>query len=367
MNPEHSSDHAEPCSLLYSVTLTFQENFQKLRENLSAVLLSPDQHLWLASDEHAALERLSPVGERTFGNHKSFQLAEYLNLPGQPDAEIDIEGLAFADDYLWLVGSHSRKRKQPNAKKIDLENAERLSIIESEPNRYLLARIPLVGGELKRSSPSPIQPDRILTAALLATTATGNLLIDALMNDPHLKPFLKVEIPGKENGFDIEGLAVHQNRIWLGLRGPVLRGWAIILELEVKTSDRPDLLKLKKIGSQQQRYKKYFLDLEGLGVREISIDQEDLLILAGPTMDLDGPVKLFRLEKGLQLADNAMAKPTAVLDIPYGRHSDHAEGITLFTQVTGKASILVVYDSPNAATRLKGTSATLADVFKLNA
>ncbi len=51
-------------------------------------------------------------------------------------------------------------------------------------------------------------------------------------------------------------------------------------------------------------------------------------------------------------------------DIPYGNGDDHAEGMTLFQDVAGIPSLLVVYDSP-AKTRLVGESGVIADVFKL--
>jgi hypothetical protein len=35
----------------------------------------------------------------------------------QQTKEIDVEGLAYADDYLWVVGSHSTKRKKPKPDK----------------------------------------------------------------------------------------------------------------------------------------------------------------------------------------------------------------------------------------------------------
>jgi L-seryl-tRNA(Ser) seleniumtransferase len=41
-----------------------------------------------------------------------------------------------------------------------------------------------------------------------------------------------VHIPGKDNGLDVEGLASVGDRLLVGLRGPVLRGWAIVLEIE---------------------------------------------------------------------------------------------------------------------------------------
>ncbi len=59
--------------------------------------------------------------------------------------------------------------------------------------------------------------------------ARGKDLRDLLEDDEHLAPFLA--IPGKDNGLDVEGIAVRGDRVLLGLRGPVLRGWALVLEL----------------------------------------------------------------------------------------------------------------------------------------
>ena len=59
-----------------------------------------------------------------------------------------------------------------------------------------------------------------------------NLLTRALPHDPHFGPYMA--IPGKDNGFDIEGLAVDGRRLLFGLRvvgrqaqfaRPVRRAW----------------------------------------------------------------------------------------------------------------------------------------------
>lgn len=94
------------------------------------------------------------------------------------------------------------------------------------------------------------------------------------------------------------------------------------------------------------------------------LDGEDLLILAGPTMDLDGPVRVYRLKNGVNLRENVLSRPEAVLEIPYGQGDDHAEGMTLLNEVTEAPSLLVVYDSP-AQQRLQGEADVLADVFQL--
>ena len=55
-------------------------------------------------------------------------------------------------------------------------------------------------------------------------------------------------IPGKDNGLDIEGLAVDGHRLLLDPRGPVLRGWSALLEIAVEA--RGDHLRLVPHGRQ---------------------------------------------------------------------------------------------------------------------
>jgi len=349
--------------LLQKMTLTFTDSFQQHREDISAVLLTQDQHLWLGSDETTTIERLSLADSGKFTNHQQFQVAEFIDLPAPPDKEIDIEGLAYADNYLWFVGSHSYKRKNVKSDKTDKENISRLAKVSSEGNRYILGRIPLVDGQLYKSHPHPNNHSQQLIAAKLELTKQGNILMSALADDPHLGFFVQAEIPGKDNGFDVEGLAVYEKKIFLGLRGPVLRGWAIILEIELE-SYRPGVMELRKIGGENQAYKKHFVWLNGLGIRDLCLVEQDLLILAGPTMDLDGPVQIYRLENSVNLQENILNRPKLLQTIPYGDRHDHAEGITLFDEVSGVPSILVVYDSP-AKERLVGDDSVSADVFQL--
>jgi hypothetical protein len=186
-------------------------------------------------------------------------------------------------------------------------------------------------------------------------------LYDLLESDDHLGPF--VDIPGKDNGLDIEGIAVHGERVYLGLRGPVLRGWACVLQLEPRAvRDDPDELKLTKLDDGE-RYAKHFLDLAGLGIRDLCEQGEDLLVLAGPSMDLDGPVRVYRwvgaanLETGDTVRRHELER---VLDLPYGEGDDHAEGIALLPD----GELLVVYDSP-ASRRIQDAGTIHADIVRL--
>lgn len=350
---------------------------KSLRDGLS-VALQIGNTLWVANDETISLERLSLVAEEKagpyrYGHHQQFSLHDYLRLPVPPDdgadvEEIDVEGLDYHNGYLWLVGSHSLKRTKPKLKDGAKQAQEQLAEVRPDGNRYLLARIPLVERDGTYTlTKKETQNGKERTVAQLHGNHKGNDLTKALREDEHLGAFLG--IPGKDNGFDIEGLAVAGDRLFLGLRGPVLRGWAVILEVELKEdNEKPSLLRLKSIGPDDRRYRKHFLHLGGLGIRDLCVQGSDLLILAGPTMDLDGPVTVFRWPKGTDPNGERVVPASElarVLDVPSGQGDDHAEGMTIFSPEGGPArSLLVVYDAASK-TRQLGKSTVAADLFPL--
>lgn len=342
-----------------------------LRGQLSAVA-QVGGDLWLASDESNSVERLSRRGDGHYGAHRPFALGDYLDLPGG-DEEIDVEGLDYDGGYLWLVGSHSLKRLKPKDGKRVERNLERLATLRADGNRYLLARIPLApepGGGAWSLRAREESGGAVRTAARLMGGDRGNLLMDALRLDPHLAPFL--DIPGKDNGLDVEGIAVRGDRVFLGLRGPVLRGWAVVLELRVEDA-APGYLRLAPVTEDGRPYRKHLLELKGLGVRDLRLHKHDILVLAGPTMDLDGPAAVFRWRGALDADGDTLTgvdELAEVMRIPYGtgEHdaNDHPEGIALYSADGGKPDrLLVVYDSPDEA-RLKGDSGVEADLFPLD-
>ncbi len=64
--------------LISQILLRFDDNFAKHHQDLSALLLTPQKHLWLGSDETSTIERFSFVDETKFGEHKQFRVAEFL-------------------------------------------------------------------------------------------------------------------------------------------------------------------------------------------------------------------------------------------------------------------------------------------------
>ncbi len=348
-------------------------NEPELHADISALCQTGDD-LWLGSDETCTIERLSrEEGAEKFSNHSVYSLGDYVHLPAGSTEEVDIEGLAVCENFLWVTGSHSLKREKPEAK-TDKKAIKKLSKMVRETNRYLLARIPVVRDaatghyELHKSCVDPADPEHTLHASRLFGTGATDVLTDALRQDEHLGRFLS--IPSKENGFDVEGLAVMEDRIFLGLRGPVLRGWAVILEIKLEAiSDT--VFTLQRHGPKGALYRKHFLDLGGLGVRDLLAHGDDLLILAGPTMDLDGHVLLYRWKGVSKVGKQAVVENDElgiVLDFDFRKEPErghnHAEGVTHYHNAAGKSSLLVVYDSPGKD-RLKGAGGIIADSFPL--
>jgi hypothetical protein len=335
--------------------------------NLSAVR-SDGPVLWVAGDETATVERLiadDPAEPQRYAGQVSFHLGDFVPLPAAGDdaEEADIEGLARQGSFLWAVGSHSLRRKQIKAKHSGEKALRRLASVTGQPNRQILVRLP-VG--VVDGLPTPVhelEQDGVRhRAASFGTHGTDLRAI--LADDEHLGRFLP--LPGKDNGLDVEGIAVAGPRLYLGLRGPVLRGWAMVLELRPEVDPHaPERLRLTPFEDGRP-YRKHVLRLRGLGVRDLCPHGDDLLVLAGPTMDLDGPVHVFRWH-GALVADTPQVVRgdllTRELDLPYGEDHDHAEGIGLIGR-RDDPRLLVVYDSPSPA-RLTDDGGVLADVVRL--
>ncbi len=342
-----------------TVPLRFTSASQELEThtNLSAVR-SDGSVLWVAGDETASVERLVPQ-DGGWGGQESFLLAELVDLPGAADDEADIEGLALDGAFLWAVGSHSLRRKQIKGNHDGAKALDRLATVEGQRNRQVLLRLPLqdVDG-LQRPVRETELDGEVRRAAGYGTS--GKDLRDLLEDDEHLAPFLA--IPGKDNGLDVEGIAVRGDRVLLGLRGPVLRGWALVLELRPYVDeDEPDRLRLHELDDGR-RYRKHVLNLAGLGIRDLCPHGDDLLVLAGPTMDLDGPVHVYRWHGAMTVDAPTVVRGHALtreLGLPYGEGRDHAEGIDLLDD----GRLLVVYDSPSPERLQDG--AVLADVVRL--
>jgi hypothetical protein len=342
-----------------------------VRTNLSGAAFSHDW-LWVAGDEACGLDRLrrlDPVAGETlrYGEARDFQLSALLDLPESANEEVDLEGIAVADECLWLVGSHGLKRKNAEPDRDAAANAKRLAKVTLDGNRCLLACLPIEPDA--EGAPALVRQSKDGRRALrLKGDSRSNELTRALSDDPHFGRYL--DIPGKDNGLDIEGLAVDGQRVLLGLRGPVLRGWSALLEIAVEA--RAKYLRMVPLDDSGTLIRKHFLQLDGLGVRDLHFCDDDLYILAGPTMVLDGDIRVFKWSGArTTLAANQdpvrfeHALSAEPITLPHGRGTDRAEAICALPPAlaAGKPSWLVLYDAPSEARR-QGEHTVFGDLVR---
>ncbi|MFV2066676.1 MAG: DUF3616 domain-containing protein [Pirellulales bacterium] len=279
------------------------------REDLSAVAVW-NRGLIVASDERAALQRLDPVD----GRNRCYRAVQTIRLDREK-VEVDVEGLATDRDTIYVLGSHSLIRPRIDRKK-DLrstrkEIVRRLLAVVSEPSRDQVFRIRLTpDGRGLRSF------ERITLRSLIA-------------GDPLLARF--ASIPGKENGIDLEGLAVADGKLIVGCRGPVLR--ANFVPVLLIDFDRP------------RNYQMKLIRLDGRGIRSLARVSNGFLLIGGPVGDGDAPFLLYHWDGGDQtpgqnVAQGRVVRLATVPSKPLGR----PEGLAVLEETADSYRLLVVYD-----------------------
>jgi Protein of unknown function (DUF3616) len=262
--------------LRYGATLDDEAGDKRLIDNVSAAAFD-GRHLWTAADEGTSFQRLTLRGG-SFEAARSFDLADFFeDYPPDDEDEADLEGLAYSEGRLWMTGSHALVRKKP-----DRQKAEKL--LGKRPSKRELARTMLGFVEIDAAGEPRTGSGRRLPEG----DEPGSLIAELARDWQELERAIKR--PAKENGLDIEGIAVCGDRVFLGLRGPVVGPYAIVIEIQVEIDSRG----LTIARGDGPACKPHLIDLGGLGVRDLAIDRTGLIVLAGPTLDMEGPFEIYR-------------------------------------------------------------------------
>jgi len=239
-------------------------------------------------------------------------------------SDLDGEGVAYAEPYFYVVGSHGCSRKR-----------------EYRPSRFILARVRIddqgravdeAGGGA--SDPADalrfVQTTYRLSEALRAAEPTGRHF------GQDLEP----------NGLNLEGLAVVGGTLYAGLRAPSLEGQAYIVATDLEPLFTPDApLATRALPLALGR---------DMGVRDLTpLPDGRLLVLAGPAQDqLDVDFALF----ALNLRDGGLTH-LATLDDPLGvctprprAVSGKPEAVLPLGRDGDRLNVLILSDSlPNGA------------------
>lgn len=223
-----------------------------------------------------------------------------IGCPQKGDFEdFDGEGVAFADRHFYVVGSHGCSRRSG----------------EYRPSSFLLARIAASNGEA-------------------GTPELSWRVADLLGAAGEVAAFVGKALDEKNNGLNIEGLAVVGDRIWFGLRAPSLDGRAFLVGGSVAelfkpgsepAADKPQLIAFKA-GKER-------------GVRDLTpLADGRLLVLVGPAQEQDVPYAILLLDP---------AAPATIQELGQlpRRKDAKAEALTVLAQERGELRVLVGYDS----------------------
>lgn len=181
---------------------------------------------------------------------------------------LDGEGVAYADGFFYVMGSHGHPRNS------NINDAERNAKITASSQ---IIRIDESGNEG-------------------SVVSTGKLR-DILKAQAALNDYVDQRLD--ENGLTVEGIAVQGDRLFVGLRAPLLQGGlAAVVSVKLGAlfnGAAPDP-KLFHLPLGEQR-----------GVRDLARYGEGFLVLAGPAAGVEGPEAVFawdgKGEEVMRLAD----------------------------------------------------------------
>ena len=223
--------------------------------------------LLIGSDEIGFLQ----VGRDKEGKGARFEKSHEIELApkqGGEDVEVDVEALAAEKNTVYALGSHSRTRRRIDRPK------DAAATYKANVKRFSEPSEPAPAAEREKLYRFTFDP-----ATGKAAAAPKEISLRAIIDgQPILKPFLASA--SKENGVDLEGLAVDGVTLFAGFRGPVLRhGFAPVLKF---TFDAPKAAAL------------VFVPLDGRGIRDLAKVADGILVLAGPVGDSDQSHRLYR-------------------------------------------------------------------------
>jgi len=269
--------------------------------NLSGIACLSDKSCLIGADEGRAVQlvELSRAA-------KTLKVVRTVPLL-RSGKEIDIEAIAAEGDFYYIIGSHGISKKQG----------------EQQENRFRIFRL-----KVNRETGEP-------------AGVTTSSLSEVLRSDPVLSEHF--QMPLQQNGLNIEGLAVREGRLFVGLRNPSLGGYAFVLEIAAD-----DVFAYKA----RPKYTLHKLRLgEGLGIREIVAAETGFLIIAGNAgsepSEKYAEAENYEKDRDFSLVfwDGKGPDTYRIGAIP--NTPGKAEAMTILEQSPDHVTVLILFDGPN--------------------
>ena len=294
-----------PTAAKWTVTSSFEKN-SEARTNLSGAACVPTTPPFtsclIANDEKKYAQFFSIEG--TSVTPRAVIRLMDKDADGDPDAE----GVAYDDGYFYVAGSHGRSRHGDKA----------------NDSSYVVFRFPV--------DKSGVPPFKVSEDDVVGITSTARLR-DAIRNGDIIKEYYNQ--PLDEGGVNIEGIAVKDGRMHLGLRGPSRNGHTFILSADAEAA-------FTKSENLNVRVKQLKLGKDA-GIRDLASVSDGLLVLSGPVNEQSVEPAIFHWDEktGSLRKLGELQLPTAL--------SGSAKAETLLV-LHDRASepwrVLVIFDGP---------------------
>ena len=237
-------------------------------------------------------------------------------LSGKP-LELDGEGVAFADGFFYVIGSHGQPRNNKD-KPDPVRDAAKIAARTRASSQVVRVKI----------DPKTITNKGTLTAR--PEIALSSRLKELLIENDVLKPY--ADKPPGENGVSIEGIAVRGGRLYAGLRTPALDRGSPVLSVSLGAifgRDPPDpRLHMLRLGAGRR------------GIRDLASDGNGFLVLAGPATSKAGGFAIYRWDGAATL--------TALKELPEFHDKDgiaiRPEAVLPLDRTAAGSRLLLLFD-----------------------
>jgi hypothetical protein len=232
------------------------------------------------------------------------------------DNDPDAEGVAYAEGYFYVTGSHGRGRHGNKSGKssyavfrFPVDRATGVPPFEVTEKK--------VAGKVESSK-------RLRKVIKDACVARGNQPEDCSIAKFYNKPLAK-------GGVNIEGIAVKDGRMHFGLRGPSRHGRAYLLSVDaeamfIKHADLKSKATSLPLGKHT-------------GIRDLAAVSDGILVLAGPTREENVPYAVWLWDG---VGNNA--RQLATLDLTGKRGKGKAEILLPLAADSSNIRVLVMFD-----------------------
>lgn len=224
--------------------------------------------------------------------------------------ELDGEGIAFHDGAFYVIGSHGYPRDKDH--KLDPQADQSLIAARIKAASQVVKIIEQADGTLVVQKPTMS-------------------LAKAIAAQVELAPFSGKRLD--ENGLTVEGIAIKGDRLFAGFRGPVLDGGRapiLSVSLDGLASDGDLGAKLYKIP----------LGI-GMGVRDIVIEGDHFLILAGPVADVPGKYSIYEWDG---VTDDGITPIVSLTDVEGAGDNRKAEALFPISDAAQQRQFLILFD-----------------------